>query len=132
MDGWTDTCQNITFPRTTYTVGNDNQLQTHAVRHNANQHSCFISRWMQLLLPDSQSAMLSHSDVTTRQSCYAIIHTTGHMKKAGSNFRDLTRVLAVILVTSVQQWLQCVNLFTLNYLTAMLKIWFQVSFASFY
>ena len=23
MDGWTDTCQNITFPRTTYAVGNN-------------------------------------------------------------------------------------------------------------
>ena len=23
MDGWTDTCQNITFPRTTYAVGNE-------------------------------------------------------------------------------------------------------------
>ena len=56
MDGWTDTCQNITFLRTTYAVGK-NLLQLF-VSHSARLHEMYASHFDVTTCPVRNSNLL--------------------------------------------------------------------------
>ena len=74
IDGWTDACQNITFPRTTYAGGNNEKYYDDSKRGNATDtyrgHILALFDWISPYTILSFATLGRHPEEYTKQPCW--------------------------------------------------------------